>query len=191
MLVRARALTRGVVVATTAGVALLAALLGLAFDLWPTLRPDPRTELSADVRVLAIERKVSLDEFMRRTSGSQAAYRRQRAAYVRENGSAAGLAFHGELAYVQLAVRGFKGRDVTVKWSVYDARSKTRVRAAPESERLRALASLDAPSDQFVAELWIEPVYAGRYFVRIEVRDGRTLLAIADSTPFTGLRRPA
>jgi len=189
-LARAGGLTKGAIVGGTAVAALVAALVGLAFDLWPTLRPDPRTQLGADVRVRAIERNVSLGEFMRRKLGSEGAYRRWRARFVRENG-AAGLAFQGEMVYVWLSVRGYKGRDVTLNWSVYDARTKARVRAPVETERRQSLASLEAPTDEFVAEQWIEPVYApSRYFVRIEIRDGATLLAIADSEPFEGLRPP-
>lgn len=190
MLSRARRLTKGAVVGATALAALVAALIGLAFDVWPSLRPDPRTQLGASVRVLALDRKVTLNEHMRRTSASEADYRRRHAEYVRDNGSAAGLAFEGELVYAQLAVRGFKGRHVTVDWSVYDARSKVRVIAPRERAQRTTLASLDAPTDEFIALLWIRAVKAPRrYFVRVEVNSGRTLLAMADSRPFAGLRR--
>jgi hypothetical protein len=52
------------------------------------------------VRVLAVERKVTLGGSLRRSGASEQDYRRRRAEYVRRSGSDAALAFHGELACV-------------------------------------------------------------------------------------------
>ena len=182
----------GVVAGLTALVALVVALAGLVFDFVPSLRPDPRTQSGADLAVVAVERNVTLGEWMRRTSASPEAYARRRAAYMREGGSAAGLRLPGELAYVDVAVRGFKRRGVVLSWALYDARTQERTGAEGSTAHQATQVRLGAPTDEFVAELWIEPRFdARRYFVRTEARepDG-TLLAVADSEPFRGLELP-
>jgi hypothetical protein len=61
---------------------------------------------------------------------------------------------------------------------------------SPCTTNLPTVASLTA-TDEFVAQLWIEPADAPiRCFVRVEVRDGGTVLAMADSTPFASLPQP-
>ena len=177
----------------TSVVALIAAFIGLGFDLWPTLRPDPRTDVGADLTIVAVERNVTLRDWMRRSSGSPEEYRRRRAEYVREAEGVGAMAFPGELAYVEVSVRGFKRRGVILNWAVYNARASERTTVESSMEQgQHTSVGLDAPKDEFVAELWIEPVFGRRlYFVRAEARepDG-TLLAIADSKPFRGLPFP-
>jgi hypothetical protein len=176
------------VVGATAAVALVAAVAGLVFDLRPDLRPDPRADLGAELDVLAVERGVTYGDWLRRRSGSHEQFLRQRAEYLREGGNAAGLKIPGELAYVKVAVRGFKERRVRLRWAIYDAKSARRVlrRAGVEDTRV----ALQAPLDEFVSELWLGPITGpGRYFVRVEARqDDGTLLAIADSKAFRGLQ---
>lgn len=180
---RPRALT---IAAVTAVVALATSALGLVFDLWPSLRPDPRTEVGADTGVLAVDRYVSRDEFLRRRFVAQADYVRARRAEIAAAGGAGGLRLRGELAYVRVDLHGFKGRRVLLLYSIYDARSRSRVRPAKAESRWTG----DAPDDRFIAELWLRPVTGvkRRYLVRVELRDpSGTLLSVADSAPFAGL----
>jgi hypothetical protein len=45
--------------------------------------------------------------------------------------------------------------------------------------------SLEAPSDRTLQEIWVPPLPAGRYFMRVALYDGDgTLLDVADSRPF-------
>ena len=45
--------------ALTAVIALLSGGIGLVFDLWPGLRPDPHTDRSSEAKILAVDRYVS------------------------------------------------------------------------------------------------------------------------------------
>jgi hypothetical protein len=180
---RPRTLT---IAAVTAAVALATSLLGLVFDLWPALRPDPRTEVGADTSVLAVDRYVSRGEYLRRRFVAPADYARARRAEITAAGGAGGLKIHGELAYVRVDLHGFKGRRVLMLYSIYDARAHSRIGEAKIESRWTG----DAPDDRFIAEVWLQPVTAlkRRYFVRVEVRDPHgVLLSVADSAPFAGL----
>jgi hypothetical protein len=173
----------------TAAVALVSSVVALTFELWPSLRPDPRSELGATASVLAVERNVTLGEWMQRVSRTDADLRRRRKSYIASGGSRGGLLIPGQLAYVRTSVRGFKRRDVTLRWSIYDARTQERRREDSWDRANRSGLALGAPRDESVAEIWLPAVVGARkYFVRIEVRDGDgALLAIADSEPFRGL----
>jgi hypothetical protein len=131
-----------VVTAATALLALASGALGLYFDLWPERRPDPRTELGSDAAVLAIERDVSRGEYLRRLYPSPRDYRRRRQQEIAlAKGQVAGLRVRGELAYVRVTLRGFKGNRVLVQWSIYDARQKVRITQARTEARFTG----DAP----------------------------------------------
>jgi hypothetical protein len=177
-----------VVTAATAVLALASGVTGLVFDLWPSLRPDPRTQLGSEAAVVAIDRYVTRDEYLRRRFPGAAAYRRARRREVeRAQGQVGGMGIAGELAYVSVTVHGFKGRRVNVSYSIYDARRQVRRTPAHTEARWTG----DAPNDQFMDEIWLEPVFGGRerYFVRVEVRGPNgVLLTLADSRPFAGLR---
>lgn len=159
----------------------------MVFDLWPELRPDPRSELGSDASVVAVERNVTRDEYLRRRYPSPSDYqRRRREEIAQAQGQVAGLRIHGELAYVRVKLHGYKGSRVVVRWSIYDARRQTRITQAKSESRWTG----DAPTDRFIDEIWLEPAFGShrRYFVRIEVREPHgVLLAMADSEPFTGL----
>jgi hypothetical protein len=180
---RPRTLT---VAAATAVVALATALLGLVFDLWPSLKPDPRTEVGADTAVLAVDRYVSRGEYLKRRFVAPADYARARRAEIAAAGGAGGLKIRGELAYVRVDLHGFKGRRVLLLYSIYDATSHSRIGEAKAESRWTG----DSPDDRFIAEVWLHPVVhvKRRYLVRVEVRDPRgVLLSVADSAPFAGL----
>jgi hypothetical protein len=117
--------------AVTAAVALASAAVALGFQLWPSLKPDPRENLAASVTVFAVDRHVSFGEWLRRTSWTPAVYRRRRqgqfqASGVRRPGDArAVLRLPGELIYVVSEIRGLS--DVTPSC---DGRCTTRAIAA-------------------------------------------------------------
>ncbi len=190
----------GTIALATALLALASAGLGLVFDVKPDLRPDPRTTSSADISVFSVERNVSTDNWLRRVTRSERAYRTKRDAIVAANFEgdtkptpaeiADVLATEGQLAYVQTKIAGFKRRSLTLRWSVYNART---LRRLEDGERMANATGAElvgqAPTDASVSLVWIPMVVArGEYFARFELVDpSGVMLAVADSQKFPGL----
>ena len=141
----------GTIALVTALVALGSAAVGLIFDVKPDLRPDPRTTLSAEIDVFGVERNVPTEDWLRRVTRSERAYRARRDAILAEQFPegpeptpaeiAEVLATEGQLAYVQTKIAGFKRRALTLRWSVYNARTQRRLKSGErmsECERRRA-----------------------------------------------------
>jgi hypothetical protein len=87
-------------------------------------------------------------------------------------------------------IEGFKGRDVDLKWSIYDAKTDRRVaKPSLEAQVADRILDLASPSTRQVIQLWTpELVGHTRYFVRLELVDrAGTSLAIADSDDFAGI----
>jgi hypothetical protein len=186
--------SRGVT-AVTAMVALAASVVALTFDLWPGLKPDPREKFRADVTVFAVDRGVTLDEYLHRTTFSRADYRQARAKQLHAAGVPTGdpsarglLILSGEVVYVASTVEGFKRRSVTLRWSLYNARTRMRLSGSSFSGVSAAKVDLEAPTDRTLQEIWLPPPPGrGPYFVRVALYDRRdVLLAVADSRPFLG-----
>jgi hypothetical protein len=186
--------SRGVT-AVTALVALVASAVALAFDLWPGLKPDPRENFRADVGVFSVDRGVTLDDYLRRTTFSRADYRQARAKHLSAAGVPEGdpstrglLTLAGEVVYVASTLQGFKRRSVTLRWSLYDARTRTRLNGPSFSGVSAAQVEVEAPTDRTLQEIWLPPPPGrGPYFVRVALYDDRdVLLAVADSEPFVG-----
>jgi hypothetical protein len=177
--------------------ALLAALLALVsgavaltFQLRPDLLPDPRSHLGATASVFAVDSGVNLKTFLARraafvTPDELAAERRR---YLAQTGAqpkdaAAVLTLPGEDVFVRLNVEGFKSRSIGMLASMYDGKTRRRLR---ELDQVPVFAEeLNSPSDRSVVEFWLPapPVTSRTYFVRVEVfhRGDGVLLAIADS----------
>jgi hypothetical protein len=176
----------------TAVVALVVSGTALTFDLWPALKPDPRETFRADVAVFAVDRGVTLDEYLHRTTFSSTDYRKVRdeqlrAAGLKPSSSPTGLlTLSGEVVYVESTVEGFKRRSVTLRWSLYDAQTHVRLRGPSFSGVPAAEVDLEAPTDRTLQEIWLPPPPGeGRYFVRVALYDERdVLLDVGDSAPF-------
>jgi hypothetical protein len=181
---RVRALAKPAEISTV--VALVSALVAVAFTLWPSLKPDPGNERGADLDVLEVERYVTVEEWLRRISSSKADFATRRREYEK-HGFATNVI--GELAYVHVSARGFKRGELGIRWSVYKHPAREpRIRGSWD-EIDDTTIKAETPLDDVVVEQWIGPVPGPkRYFVRFEVRtrDG-ALLAVADSKPFRGL----
>jgi hypothetical protein len=192
----------------TAGVALLTALLalasgtiGLVFDLWPELRPDPRTTRSAEVSVVAVERAVPFDDWLRRVTPTRKAYAARRRAHLRRAfagmprptpaDARAVLALRGQLIYVRMRIEGFKRRSLRLRWSMYRVTGQRRLATEGLQNATGASVVGAAPSDTSVVLIWTPAVAVrGALFARFEVVDkAGTVLAVADSRRFPGLRR--
>jgi hypothetical protein len=183
----------------TAAIALVGGVTGLVFDLSPGLRPDPRNTRSADVKVIAVETGVRQGDWLdRATPSKQEADRKLRALVRAKAGDpddpadvAAVRRERGTLIYVQTTVEGFKRDDVRLRWSVYDARTKRRVRDRELHDQEAVEVRLAAPTDRSVTQTWapdplVEEDGRGPFFTRFELRDeDGIVLAVTDSEPFT------
>jgi hypothetical protein len=98
------------------------------------------------------------------------------------------LAVAGDVVYVRVAVDGFKGRTVSLRWSLYHAAGGRRV--SELSDQSGSHLTLQAPRDRTTQQLWVpDLVRGGTYFVRVELYDDRgTMLDVANSPHFRGLR---
>jgi len=168
--------------ALTAILALVSGGVALAFQLVPSLKPDPGEQFAADLRFITVEPKVTLGDWLRRTSRTTDQFAARRAAYLRQGGSAGGLRIAGFDAYVVTEIRGFKRKNVDLRWSLYDAKRQVRI---GEMEHVAGVHA-EAPTDRTVQEIWIADPLSGRqFFVRAQLYDSRgVLLAVADSKPF-------
>ena len=192
----------------TAGVALLTALLalasgtvGLVFDIWPELRPDPRTTRAAEVSVLAVERAVPFDDWLHRVTPTSKTYAARRRAYLRRAfagmpapdaaGTRAALSVQGQLIYVRMHIEGFKRRSLRLRWSMYRVAGQRRLATEGLQNATGASVVGAAPSDTSVVLIWTPSVVVrGAIFARFEVVDKTgAVLAVADSAHFPGLRR--
>jgi hypothetical protein len=173
--------------AIVAATALGSSLVALVFELWPGLKPDPRTKLGADVSVFAVDPRVSYGAFLQRLSFSDADLRSRISAACGTPKPCGRLNLPGEEAYVQTTVEGFKRRSVALRLSLYNAASQTRVAGASDVDVAKE--RLAAPSDQSVIPVWIvcPPKRGGRYFIRVELYHSgdHVLLAVADSRRFS------
>lgn len=175
---------------TTIGAAIgvLGAISTFVYNVRPDLKPDPRTDRSADVSIFAVDRGVSLDSWLRRVAPDHATYKKRRAGYVKEG---VFMSTRGEVAYVDSTVKGFKRRETSISYSIYDAKTKARLPARALSDVVGSTRKLDAPNDRAVVQLWLPPIFdpTRKFYVRVEVRDSDgNILAVADSKRFVGLR---
>jgi hypothetical protein len=190
----ARRASPGVATALFASlVAVVASVSTLVFTFWPELKPDPRATQQASLRIVALEPRVTRDEWLRRTSDDRDEWRRLRQEYV-ERASLPGeaddpaavrqlLRAPGDILFVRTVIKGYKRRNVTMLWSLYDRGTGARVRERAYWDVKAFNVSLDAPTDASVVQVWIpEDPGRERSFARVELvaRDGTTL-AIGDS----------
>jgi hypothetical protein len=169
-------------------VALGSSLVALVFTLWPGLKPDPHTTYQAEVAIFAVERGVTFGQYLHRIAFTRERYRERRREMLGADadGQAGLLRLAGEVVYVESMVEGFKHDSVTLRWSLYGARSLRRVRGASFSDVPAAQLDLGAPSDRTMQLLWLPPPQGhGPFRVRVGLYDERdTLLDVADSRPF-------
>ena len=81
------------------------------------------------------------------------------------------LKTEGQLAYVRTRIVGFKRRSLTLRWSIYNARTQRR-RPANLANATGAEIVGQAPSDDSVSLVWTPMVVdRGQYFARFEIVD--------------------
>jgi hypothetical protein len=173
-------------------VALIAGVVSLLFTLFPDLKPFTPTDLSANLRVRAVERGVTRDQWRWREAfddpGRHAQLVHEDQARLHLTDSCAGGAAPGYVVYVETHASGFKRRELTLRAQLYDAHSQRTVPVVGDSAVL-ARVPVDAPTAASVQQLWLLDPGVGRdYFARVEIYDpGGHLLDFADSRRFRRL----
>jgi hypothetical protein len=91
----------------------------------------------------------------------------------------------GVTVHFDLTVEGYQGKEIDVRWSLYDAGSRSRLSPDWLVNRRALRARPEVQSDSAEGEFWIPlPPQKGPYYVRIAAYDGRNLLASEKSKPF-------
>ena len=159
----------------------LVAIPGIAAFVWqlnPDWKPDPRNQLQASVKAIAVDRDVTPRQFINYRGLSAAGFRKEQ------------LDLPGEVVYLLIEVEGRKGHTVDARFSLYNF--KTGQRVDPFVNLPLQGYQPRTPEDRSVQAAWIpSPVGPRRvYFARIELLDGDTTLAIADTQRFNGSAPP-
>lgn len=173
-------------------VALVAGASALYFTYHPDQRPFAPTDLSAHVRVDAIERGVTLDQWRWRVSvgdrDTHAELLAQDSAEQEFHDGCGSGAEAGYLLYVDTDAKGFKKHSLSIRAALYDAHRKARI---PVADRYASLAKVpvQAPTAESVAEIWLwDPGVHRRLFARVELYAAHDqLIGFADSKPFASL----
>lgn len=175
---------------------------GLLFTLRPELVPDPRTQIGATIKSVAIDTNVSRQQYFEAYEPDEAERRKLADEHLRDSleegappqaiaEARKGLATKsGSIVYLDAQGQGLKSRKVTASWFMYGVASGQR-----EGGGVFAATELKAPDDHFVLPTFIDFPANGRchrlIFVRLELRDdSRKLLAIADTKPFRSCPAP-
>jgi hypothetical protein len=160
-------------------IAVLAAapgLVALAFQLWPDLKPDPREHLGASLKTLAIDPSVPFGEYLKRIRVSRGGFERDE------------LRTPGTVVYLRVVIRGHKRQKLTLRDSVYRARTRQRIAGLSDAKTVGF--KPEAPSDESVQQVFIPPVgVPDKVFVRFELSDRNSLLAFADTPAFRDKNR--
>jgi hypothetical protein len=170
-------------------IAFVTGIVALLFTLFPGLKPFTATELRVAVRIAAVDRQVTLDQWRWRVALGDA---KEHARLVsedpvaREFGDDCGRGTElGFVLFVNTDARGFKRRELTVRAALYNAVTRVRVK---DTSQLAVLARvpIDAPTAESVQQVWVwEPSQGPRLYARVEVYDPENhLLAFDDTKPF-------
>jgi len=149
------------------------ASVGLVFQLWPGLAPDPGDKLSAEMHATTIDRDVTLGE------------------YLSDLGERSSSTSPGAVVYVDVNIQGRKHAHLELFYRLYRS-SGTRVRSTAGEAELgaaeREAAShfhANTPNDRWVTPVWVPSSSGvGKVFVRFELYDGDSMLAFTDSRRF-------
>ena len=151
----------------TAAVTIATAVAGLAFQLFPDLRPDPEVQTSATLAVVETEAGATYARYSR---------------LIGRGGPIEGGSTTGNIFFVQIETKGTKGWTGLLTWCVFDAATRARSR---DHHCSGVRPQPGTTSDRFVIPVWFQPpVDPGRYIIRFEYRAKGALLAIADSPTF-------
>ena len=163
-------------VVTLVGAVLAAAISGtaLVFDLWPSLKPDPKERVGAELQSLARDINVSRRDYLGRVG---------RVVSPGEKPNELGNVY-----YIRAEISGFKRSTLRLRWFTYNADNQERLRGLRASDREEPVFKPGAPINAQVAQVWVPtPSHAGEYFVRFELYHKNVLLQLVDSKRFSSL----
>jgi hypothetical protein len=149
------------------------ATVALVFTLWPGLRPDPGDHLAAEMQAVTVDPDVPYGDFLHYVDAHPA-------------GVAAGTRrAAGAVVYLKITVHGRKHRNLDLFYSIYHARTRARYRGETVSRSPASYFRADTPDDAWIATVWVpNPPAFDRVFVRLELYDHGSMLAVADTRPF-------
>lgn len=168
----------------TAILALVAGVVSLLFQLWPSWKPDPRERVGADLEVFAVEPEVKRIDWLREAYSKDLAAQTKRV-FGELEPSRTERELKGTVVYVRAGVDGYKHRAIAIRARLYDADTQLRA-PTPFSPAYAETSSvaIDSPNRRsvqllFVPDLTDEPPA----FVRVELIDSKSgaILAIDDS----------
>jgi hypothetical protein len=156
-----------------AGVPLVATAVGLVFTLWPSLKPSDPPELkAASLEIRRVDHPVSFGQYLRRAELPTTGQTRAQLARV------------GALVQFDLAMQGYKGARLPLRWVLIDARNGDVV-----SQSKNVLFEPLADDDRVSWQEWVAIPRPGReYYVLLHLYDpgGKVPLATRESKPFRG-----
>jgi hypothetical protein len=169
----------------TALIALVAATVGLLFQLDPSRRPDPRERVGAAVEIFAVERGVRIGDWLKEAFPNDVATAKERVLGT-ATPEPSELTVEGTVVYVRTEVDGYKHRSVALRARLYRWHSQQRVPTDfAAAYRESSGVTIDSPNRRsvqllFVSDLRDEPKPE---FLRVQLVDSSSgaILAIADS----------
>jgi hypothetical protein len=151
-------------------IAVVASAVALAFSAWPALRPDPRDVLAAKLHVETVEPAVTLGDYLRRTHQHL------------EGASSSDLRTRGYVVFLQIQIEGRKHGGLELHQVLY--RASTGRRISDQGPTQDTFFRPDTPNDQWIDQVFVPtPPYDYPVFVRLELFDGESLMAFADTRP--------
>ena len=163
---------------------LLAALVGGIFVIFAAFVPvwtAPKT-LRASLSDLTIESNVSLEEYLKRSKLPFDEY------------SDDELGQFGYVVHFKVEMEGFKNRECPVIWSVYDAKTKSKIELPdPWAERQEPIELTPEQANDSAADNFCVPNLSGHgaFFVRLEVLDDKGQLLTFKDTESIDVDRAA
>jgi hypothetical protein len=161
---------------TLVGAVLAAAISAttLVFDLWPSLKPDPKEKVGATLQSLARDINVTRDDYLARVG--------------RPLAPADDPEELGNVYYISAEIAGFKRSTLRLRWFTYNADNETRMPGLRADDREEPVFKPQAPINTQIAQVWVPtPAVEGDYFVRFELYSDDVLLGYVDSKRFTSL----
>ena len=176
-------------------VGLAATATGLVFAIFPGLKPDPAERQVASARIVAVEPRVPLGEYVERR-GREVPTTRIRAPSPESvfPGISVGEAVKqrfvaclpGDVYYIQQNLEGFKGRDTSIRPWTYSLKTGRLSNTYDSvSGGTPFLLGHERTTEQEVIPVWVQyPYRTGRFFVRFGIFHAAAFLGLVDGEPF-------
>jgi hypothetical protein len=144
--------------------AIVSGVVTLFFTFSPSSLPDPGENINATMKVLAVEPHVTYGQLLDQTGQTTK--------------DPAERTYKGSIIYLSIEVKGRKRKRVTLEKTIHRAPNGSRI---DEPDAVLGFTS-ETPSDRWVAPVFeVDPLLGQRFFVRYELFDRDTILAIAET----------